>query len=167
MIARTTALLAVSALYLAGCAFGPRPYASGFGSGSGDDRCRYQGSTYAHGSTACQSGMQYRCDDGQWKGRRTACTGNQSSAGRGCDLNGNSYSPGSAVCQANTQYRCDDGAWTSLQVACGRGGDAQARNGRTCVYKGATVATKSTICKSGSTFLCEDGEWRNLGSACR
>ena len=165
MTARTTALLAATAICLAGCAFGPRPYTSA--RGYGNDRCRYQGSTYAYGSTTCQSGIQYRCDNGQWNTRGTACTGNQSGAGQRCDLNGNSYSPGSAVCQAGTQYRCDDGAWRSLQVACGRGGNREARNDRTCAYKGATVASQSTICKSGGTFLCEDGEWRNLGNPCR
>jgi hypothetical protein len=159
-------LLAVSALSISGCAFGPRPFASGgSGYGSGNDRCRYNDSAYAQGSTTCQSGVQYRCEYGRWQGRGVACGGNQSASDRGCNLNGNSYSPGAAVCQADTQYRCDDGAWRSLQVAC-RGGD-RPRTGRTCVYKGATVATQSTICKSGSTFLCDGGEWRDLGSACR
>lgn len=165
MIARMTTLVAVSALCLAGCAFGPRPYGSG--SRNENARCRYMDSTYVHGSTACRSGIQYRCDDGQWRDRGVACGNDQPRADRTCDLNGNAYSQGAAVCQSGTQYRCDDGAWRSLREACGRDGDGGARNGRTCVYKGATVATRSTICRSGSTFLCEDGEWRNLGSACR
>jgi hypothetical protein len=165
MIARTTALLAVTAFCFAGCGFDPRPYASS--RDYGNDRCRYQGSTYANGSMACQSGIQYRCDNGRWNKRGTACTGNQSGAERRCDLNGNWYAPGSAVCQAGTQYRCDDGTWRRLQMACSRDGNREARNEPSCAYKGATVASQSTICKSGATFLCEAGEWRNLGNPCR
>jgi hypothetical protein len=165
MVERIAALLAVSTLLIAGCDIRPRPFPSVFG----HNGCGYKDSTYAHGSTACQSGIQYRCDDGQWKGWGTACAENPPAASRGCDLNGNSYSPGSASCQSGTQYRCDDGAWSSLALACINDsnvptGVAQGR--RACMYNGATVATQSTICKSGITFLCEDGEWRNLGSTC-
>ena len=166
MVERMAALLAVSALFIAGCDLRPRPFSSVFG----NDGCRYKDATYSHGSTACQSGTQYRCDDGQWKGWGTACAENLPVAGKGCDLNGNRYSPGSASCQSDTQYRCDDGAWRSLALACIGGSDAPARvapAGRACMYNGATVATQSTICKSGITFLCEDGEWRDLGSACQ
>lgn len=124
---------------------------------------------YSHGSTACQSGTQYRCDDGQWKGWGAACAENLPVAGRGCDLDGNSYSTGSVSCQSGSQYRCDDGAWRNLAVACAGGGDGTLRiapEGRTCMYNGATVATESSLCKRGITFRCEDGEWRNLGTAC-
>jgi hypothetical protein len=166
MVERMAALLAVSALFIAGCDLRPRPFSSLFG----EDGCRYKDATYSHGSTACQSGTQYRCDDGQWKGWGAACAENPPAAGKGCDLNGNSYSTGSASCQSGTQYRCDDGAWRNLALGCIGGSDLPARvasDEHTCMYNGATVATQSTICKSGITFLCEDGEWRNLGSACQ
>jgi len=166
MVGRTAALVVVSALFIAGCDLRPRPFSSVFG----QNGCRYKDSTYAHGSTACQSGSQYRCDDGQWTGGGGACTENLPVAGKGCDLNGNSYSPGSTSCQSGTQYRCDDGAWRNLALACSGGSDVPARvgpAGRACLYNSATVATQSTICKSGTIFLCEDGEWRNLGSACQ
>jgi hypothetical protein len=166
MVERMAALLAVSALFIAGCDLRPRPFSSVFGK----DGCRYNDSTYSHGSTACQSGTQYRCDDGQWKGWGSACAENPLAAGKGCDLNGNAYSTGSASCQSGTQYRCDDGAWRNLAVACTGGGDGAARiasGGRTCMYNGATVATQSSICKAGITFRCDDGEWRNLGTTCQ
>jgi hypothetical protein len=166
MVERIAALLAVGALFLAGCDLRPRPFGPLFG----QDGCKYKEATYSHGSTACQSGSQYRCDDGQWKGSGTACAENPPVATKGCNLNGNSYSTGSASCQSGTQYRCDDGAWRNLALACTAGSDVPAGvapAGRVCMYNGATVATQSTICKSGTTFLCEDGEWRNLGSACQ
>lgn len=166
MTPRLAMLLTLSVLVVGGCEIRPRPFAAA----GGQDRCRYQGSTYSHGSTACQSGTQYRCDDGEWEGWGTACPENPQVADKSCDRNGHSYSPGSTICQSDTQYRCDDGAWRSLALACVDADDVQARGGpagRTCIYRGATVSTQSTICKSGITFLCEDGEWRNLGSACR
>jgi hypothetical protein len=154
------------AALLAGCDLRPRPFSSLFG----NDGCRYKDATYSHGSTACQSGTEYRCDDGQWKGWGAACAENPPVAAKGCDLNGNAYSTGSASCQSGTQYRCDDGAWRNLALGCVGDSDVPARigpDGRTCMYNGATVASQSSICKSGVTFLCEDGEWRNLGSACQ
>ncbi len=166
MVGRTAALVAVSALFIAGCDLGHRQFSSVFG----QNGCRYKDSAYAHGSVACQSGSQYRCDDGQWTGGGAACTENAPLAGKGCDLNGNAYSAGSASCQSGTQYRCDDGAWRTLALACSGGSDVPTRGtlaGRTCLYNSATVAPQSTICKSGTIFLCEDGEWRNLGSACQ
>lgn len=166
MVERMAALLAVSAFFIAGCDLRPRPFSSVFGK----DGCRYMDATYAHGSTACQSGTQYRCDDGQWKGWGAACPENPVVSAKGCNLNGNSYSPGSASCQSGTQYRCNDGAWRNLALACAsdiEGAARMAPTGSTCMYNGATVATASTICKAGITFRCEDGEWRNLGTVCQ
>ena len=164
MVQRIAALLVLSVLVVAGCDLRPRPFRSVFG----DDGCRYKDSTYSHGSTTCQSGTQYRCDDGQWKGWGTGCVENSLGAAKGCAFNGNSYSPGSASCQSGAQYRCNDGAWRNLALACATDtAPRMAPAGSTCMYNGATVATESTICKSGVTFRCEDGEWRNLGSACQ
>ena len=157
MIERNAVLLALGALLIAGPAFG-------------DTDCKYKGATYSYGSTVCQSGSQYRCDDGQWKGLSIACAEDPSVSLKACTLNGNSYYPGSASCQSNTQYRCDDGAWTSLGITC-VGAPAVAANrvpaGRTCMYNGATVATESTICKAGVTLRCDQGEWSNIGTACQ
>ena len=55
------ALLALGALLIAGPAFG-------------DADCRCKGATSSRGSAVCQSGSQYRCDDGQWSGLAIACT---------------------------------------------------------------------------------------------
>lgn len=114
MVERMAAILAVGALFVAGCDLRPRPFPSLFGK----DGCRYQDSTYSHGSTTCQSGMEYRCDDGQWKGYGPACAEKPSLAGKGCDLDGNAYSSGSASCQSGIQYRCEDGAWTNAGSIC-------------------------------------------------
>ena len=86
MVERMAALVALGAVLIAGCDLRPRPFRSVFG----EDGCKYKEATYSHGSTTCQSGTQYRCDDGQWKGWGTACAENLPVAGKGCDLNGNS-----------------------------------------------------------------------------
>lgn len=157
MMEKTTIAVALGAVVLAGAAFG-------------ESDCKYNGATFSHGSAACQSGTQYRCDDGEWTGLGIACTDGPPAAARSCAFNGTTYSPGSASCQSSTQYRCDDGAWVSLSVACvptGQSGGQMPAAARTCMYEGATVATDSSICRSGVTFRCSDGEWLNLGTACR
>lgn len=159
------ALVALGAVLIAGCDRRPHPFGSLFG----DDVCKYKDTTYSHASAVCQSGSQYRCDDGQWKGLGTACAEDLLVAAKSCTLNGSVSSPGSASCQSGTEYRCDDGVWRNLVVAC-KSGDIEARmaaDGRPCTYNGDTVATQSTICKSGITFRCEDREWHNLGTACQ
>ena len=165
MLERKAALVALGAIVIAGCDRLPHP----FGSPLGDDGCQYKETRYSHKSLVCQSGSQYRCDDGQWNGSGIACAEHPLVAAKSCALNGSSYSPGSASCQSGAEHRCDDGMWRSLVVAC-RSGDIEARmapDGRACSYNGATVATQSTLCKSGITFRCEDREWHNLGTACQ
>ena len=95
MIEGKAALLALGVVLIAGPAFG-------------DADCKYKGSTYSHGSAVCQTGSQYRCDDGQWTGLAIACAENPPIGAKSCAFNGNSYSAGSASCQSGTQYRCDD-----------------------------------------------------------
>ncbi|HSQ00832.1 MAG TPA: hypothetical protein VL049_26705 [Candidatus Dormibacteraeota bacterium] len=133
-----------------------------------DHGCRYSGIAYSHGSTVCQSGTQYRCDDGEWQSLAVQCNGDGTSPI--CDYQGTSYSSGSTSCQTGTQYRCTDGVWKSLAVACSGGAplpDVAPQPPRTCMLEGTTVASASTVCKEGVTFLCNDGDWRNLGTPCR
>jgi hypothetical protein len=35
--------------------------------------CAYNSTSYSHGSMACQSNMQYRCEDGMWRSTNTGC----------------------------------------------------------------------------------------------
>jgi len=157
MIERNAVLLALGALMIAGPAFGAAD-------------CTYKEATYSNGSAACQSGRQYRCDDGQWKGLSIACSEEPQVALKACVLSGTNYYHGSVSCLSNSQYRCDDGVWSSLGIACMGAPEAamhRASVGRTCMYNGATVATESSICKSGVAFRCNDGEWSNLGTVCQ
>ncbi len=134
-----------------------------------DDSCNYQGTVYSPGAATCQSGMQYRCDDGEWKGLGVNC-GEKHATADTCSFDGRSFSIGSTSCQSGVQYRCEAGSWTNLGVTCTVAGDqplAPLPPARTCMYNGATVASSSTICKSGTTFLCDNGDWRNLGTACQ
>lgn len=157
MIEKRAVVVALGAMLIAGTAFGAVD-------------CKYKGTRYADGSAVCQSGSQYRCDDGQWSGLGIACAENPPANAKSCAFKGNSFSHGAASCQSGSQYRCEDGAWVSLAVACTPNGEPGARiesAGRTCMYNGATVATESSICKAGITFRCEDGDWHNLGTTCR
>lgn len=36
--------------------------------------CTYNGQTYDHGSVVCQSGYEYRCNDGSWDALNTKCS---------------------------------------------------------------------------------------------
>src|SRR5262245_23250751 len=38
-----------------------------------DDNCTYKGTKYSQGASSCQTGQQFRCDDGEWKGLGVAC----------------------------------------------------------------------------------------------
>jgi len=132
-----------------------------------NDACRFEGTAYSHGATVCQSGTQFRCDDGDWKSLALACTAKDLNA---CDFNGSSYASGAISCQAGTQYRCDAGNWRNIGGVCQP--DLAAPRviepvGRTCMLEGSTVSSKSTVCKSGIMYACDDGDWRNLGVPCR
>lgn len=165
MMLRTTArnfavLLSISALAMVGCA--PHKALAG-------DHCFVDGTMFSDGAAACQSGMLYRCDGGEWVSSGTVCTEGRLARSRTCEWGGISYSTGSASCQAGNQFRCEDGTWRSLGVTCAVG-DSPIRvvpNGRTCMFGGATVSSNSTICKAGITYYCNDGEWVNLGTLCR
>ena len=69
MVERIATLVALSVVLIAGCDRLPHP----FGSPMGDDGCQYNETRYSHESVVCQSGSQYRCDDGQWKASGLAC----------------------------------------------------------------------------------------------
>ncbi len=134
-----------------------------------NDGCRYDGIAYSHGASVCQSGTQYRCNDGEWKSLSVQCKPEEG-APPNCDFKGSTYSPGSTSCQSGMQFKCTDGTWTNLAVACSEGAPIAAdapRPPRTCMLEGTTVASASTVCKEGTTYLCNDGDWRNLGTACR
>jgi len=131
--------------------------------------CKYDGVAYSDGSKVCQTGTQYRCDEGEWKSLLVQCKADSSPPN--CEYNGNNYSAGATSCQSGMQFRCSDGAWTNLSVACSPSAplasDAPRGAPRTCMLEGTTVASASTVCKEGTTFLCNDGDWRNLGTPCR
>ena len=133
------------------------------------DHCFYRNTMYSDGAAACQSGTEFRCDDGEWRSKGKTCATEEPHPSRSRQFEGISFSTGSASCQAGSQFRCEDGAWRSLGVSCPIG-DSPIRvipSGRTCMFDGATVSNGSTVCRSGTTYLCSDGEWTNLGTLCR
>lgn len=139
---------------------------------SADDGCSYGGSPYSDGATVCQEGMQFRCDDGDWKSLAITCPGKEPAAPASCEYKGTSFSSGAASCQSGTQYRCEAGHWRSMGTACPPEQVAAPRvippSGRTCMMEGgSTVASGSTVCRSGTMFACDDGDWRNIGTPCQ
>lgn len=135
------------------------------------DRCFYRGTMFSDGAASCQTGTQYRCDEGDWRSLGIACADTQPlAASRSCTYGGIAFSTGSASCQAGNQFRCEDGTWSNLGVPCTLGDAPAPRpqpDGRTCMFGDVTVSSSSTVCKSGTTFLCNNGEWLNLGTLCR
>lgn len=135
-----------------------------------DDSCQYGGTKYSEGAAICQSGTQFRCDDGHWKSLAIACT-EQRAALRECDFGGQSYSAGSTSCQSGNQYRCEDGQWRSLGVVCAGtlSGDQPINPGVTehsCLYNGQNFGSRATVCQAGVQFKCDNGQWRNMGFGC-
>ncbi|MGD0959804.1 MAG: hypothetical protein ABSB19_08360 [Methylomonas sp.] len=135
-----------------------------------DEPCFHRGTIYSNGAASCQSGMQYRCDNGEWVSLGDSCREAPVLASRQCQFSGVTFPTGAASCQSGSQYRCEDGSWRNIGVACS-GGESPMRvvpGGRTCMLEGGnTVSTSSSVCRSGSTYLCSDGEWINLGTLCR
>jgi len=134
------------------------------------ENCFFKGTMYSHGAASCQSGSQYRCDEGEWTASGMPCKSDTVAVSRTCQHDNIVFSSGAASCQAGTQFRCEDGEWTSLGTTCKVLSSNTVRpttGGDTCMYQGATVASSSTICKDSSTFLCNNGEWVNLGTLCR
>ena len=152
---------AVGLAFLLGCATSRMAIAG--------DHCFFKGTMYSHGAASCQSGAQYRCDEGEWATTGMPCKSETVAMSRTCQYDGITFSSGAASCQAGTQFRCEDGDWKSLGVSCKvlSSNVVRPAGGDTCMYQGATVSSSSTICKDNSTFLCSDGEWVNLGTLCR
>lgn len=134
------------------------------------DPCFFSGSMYSDGGASCQTGREYKCNNGEWLSTLHSCkAAGEVVASRSCDFAGISFSTGNASCQNGTQYRCEDGSWQTLRAPCTVGDSPIKVNpsGTTCMFGGATVASGSTICQSGTTSLCNDGSWVNLGTLCR
>ena len=131
------------------------------------DDCRYQGTRYSHGAASCQTGVQFRCDDGEWKAMGVACNENGGPSAN-CMFGGVTYPNGSASCQGGSQYRCESGTWASLGVGC-PAADSPIRplpQGRNCQFNDALVAHNATMCVDGRSYLCSDGDWVILGTKC-
>src|SRR5262249_11323063 len=82
-----------------------------------EDNWLYKGTKCWEGSASCQAGVQFRCNDGEWKSVGVACSDNPVVAAN-CQFGGITYPNGTASCQGGNQYRCDSGAWTSLDAGC-------------------------------------------------
>jgi hypothetical protein len=134
-----------------------------------DDDCTYNGTKYSEGSASCQAGLQFRCNDGEWKAVGVACSSDKPAMAPNCQFGGVTYPAGTASCQGGTQYRCDNGAWASLDVAC-PAADSPIKvlpQGRGCLFNDVPVSHNSAICKQGTTYLCSNGDWVILGTKCR
>src|SRR5262249_45302520 len=84
------------------------------------DHCNYKGTMSSDGAAACQTGAQYRCEDGEWKALGVACRDAapappQPLAAESCQFGGVSYASGSASCQGGKHYMWDDSTWKSLR----------------------------------------------------
>lgn len=137
--------------------------------------CSYNGRTYGIGMTMCQTGTQYRCENGVWRNMGSPCvTAGDAPTGAAifttnlsCAHDGISYSDGAARCENDIRYTCKDGRWEFANRGCGADVSAAVSPNGSCELGGATLAHGSSICRSGVTFRCTDGTWLNVGTACR
>jgi hypothetical protein len=134
--------------------------------------CSYQGRSYGTGMSLCQTGTQYRCENGVWRSQGIACraAGDAPAAifptARSCVYSGTSYSNGAARCLNGVRFVCADGQWQYVNRGCGPDVSA-ATSSASCEIGGATLADGSSICRDGVTFRCSAGSWVNVGTACR
>ena len=84
--------------------------------------CEFDGESYSPGSASCQSGTQYRCDDGAWTSLALACTAGDAPAdgARRADLRVQRRDGRDGIhhCKSGVTFRCDDGEWHNLGIAC-------------------------------------------------
>jgi len=134
------------------------------------DDCTYKGAKFSEVAASCQAGVQFRCDDGEWKSAGVACNDKPVAAVQpNCQFGGVTYPNGTASCQQGNQFQCDNGAWAATNVTC-PAADSPIKvlpQGRGCSFNDSAVAHNTAICKSGTTYLCSDGDWVILGTKCR
>jgi hypothetical protein len=137
--------------------------------------CSYNGRAYGGGMMLCQTGTQYRCENGAWRSLGTTCrVAGDAPTGPAifgtnlaCAYNGTSYSDGAARCENGVRFICDDGRWQYVNGGCGDDVSIVTSPTDGCSLGGATLAHGSSICRSGVTFRCTGGSWVNVGTACR
>lgn len=83
-----------------------------------DPTCTYGAQGYSMGATVCQSGTQFRCENGAWRNLGVPCGVAPPAADRTCMYAGATVASGSSICRDGISYRCSDGAWINLQTAC-------------------------------------------------
>ncbi len=83
--------------------------------------CLFNGRSYSDGASVCQSGAQYRCESGSWRGLGTTCASEGAKAFgalRGCTIADATVASGSTVCRSGTTFRCSDGSWVNIGAPC-------------------------------------------------
>ena len=85
--------------------------------------CQYGGMMFPSGTSSCQNGNQFLCDNGTWAGTNTVCPVADSPVkvvpqGRGCTFNDMPVNHNSAICKGGTTYLCSDGEWVILGTKC-------------------------------------------------
>jgi hypothetical protein len=124
--------------------------------------CVYDGRSYSDGMPVCQSGTQYRCENGTWRNEGLGCA---EQTALPCNAAGVIFGDGVTRCENGTRVLCEHGQWRSLGTICSSGG-ATLPWPLSCAVGDATVANGSSICRNGTTFRCADGSWVNVGAAC-
>ena len=101
----------------------------GLATAAAADECSYRDQKFSEGASVCQSGTQFRCDDGEWKSLGLPCAGGpHGQAGdapmvapagkRSCALGDSTVSSASTVCRSGITFLCNDGEWQNLGRPC-------------------------------------------------
>lgn len=89
----------------------------------GAGSCEYGGISYSPGSARCYSGLQYMCDDNQWRALNLPCALGDAPypvrrGGAVCAYRGITVASSSTICQSGSTFLCNDGAWVGLGTTC-------------------------------------------------
>lgn len=81
--------------------------------------CKFSGIAFSSGAASCQSGTQFRCEDGEWRGLGVPCAAGDSPikvvpSGRTSMFNDATVASNSTICRSGTTYLCNDGEWMNL-----------------------------------------------------
>jgi hypothetical protein len=83
--------------------------------------CSSSGLSYADGTSLCQSGVKFVCEQGQWRNLGTACASADAmlpASPHTCMVGSATVAAGSSICRAGTTFRCTDGEWVKVGRAC-------------------------------------------------
>ena len=85
--------------------------------------CEFAGISFSTGAASCQTGTQFRCEDGSWRSLGAPCAVGDSPiklvpSGRTCMFNDATVANNSTICRSGSTFLCSNGDWVNLGTLC-------------------------------------------------